>query len=108
MVRGLINMLALLGQNFIVFLSCFSSVLCHCQEPHERKLGYTIHTVNKNSRPFIKRKWDYAYDVPLLSSLHQIMSDKFILREVYPIIGVQLIHNALCNYTDPWWPSTKS
>lgn len=28
------------------------------------------------------RVWDYVYDVPLLSSLHQHLSDPFILDEV--------------------------
>ena len=55
------------------------------QEPVERKLGYTIcTTTTRKSRPHLKRKWDYAYDVPLLSSLHQIMSDSLILNEVGP------------------------
>ena len=82
------------------------------QEPLERKLGYTTRTVNKKSRPYVERKWD----VPFLSSLHQILSDKFILDEVCQIIvrkmiiyytyGMQVLnghrqdHNLLGDYCD--------
>ena len=52
------------------------------QEPTERKLGRRIVTTTKKSRPYFKHVWDHVYDVPLLSSLQQLLSDKFILDEV--------------------------
>ena len=53
------------------------------QEPVERKLGRRMITTIKNSRPFYKAVWDAVYEVPLLQSLQQLLSDSFILGEVY-------------------------
>ena len=39
-------------------------------------------TTIKKSRPFYRTVWDYVYDIPLIESLKQLLSDKFILEEV--------------------------
>ena len=52
------------------------------QEPIERKLGHRMVTTTKNMRPYFKTVWDHVYDIPLLSSLQQLLSDKFVLQEV--------------------------
>ena len=48
----------------------------------ERKLGRRVVTTIKKSRPFYCTVWDYVYDIPLIESLKQFLSDKFILEEV--------------------------
>ena len=48
----------------------------------ERKLGRRVVTTIKKSRPFYRTVWDYVYDIPLIESLKQLLSDKFILEEV--------------------------
>lgn len=53
------------------------------QEPVERKLGHRVITTTRNSRPFFRTIWDYVYDIPLLQSLQQLLSDCFILKEVF-------------------------
>lgn len=52
------------------------------QEPVERRLGHRVITTTRNSRPFFRTIWDYVYDIPLLQSLQQLLSDSFILKEV--------------------------
>ena len=56
--------------------------LLYEQEPIERKLGQRIVSATRRSKRYIKRVWDYVYDVPHLSSLHQLLSDPFVLDEV--------------------------
>lgn len=60
--------------------------VCHTcifwQEPEERKLGHRVITTTRNSRPFYQTVWDYVYDIPLVQSLQQFLSDSFILGEV--------------------------
>ena len=58
------------------------SRLLYEQEPVERKLGQRIVSATRRSKRYFKRVWDYVYDVPLLSSLHQLLSDPFVLDEV--------------------------
>lgn len=51
-------------------------------EPMERKFGCKVITITKNYCPFYKTTCDYVYDIRLLSSLEQLLSDNFILQEV--------------------------
>ncbi len=78
----------------------------HCQnyieEPVERKLGLTVIETTRNLCPYFQKKADYSYEVPLLCSLKQLLSDPFILEEVractcinvYSIIKI----NVVCIY----------
>ena len=36
----------------------------------------------RNGRPYFKRKPDYMYEVPILSSMNLLLSDEFVLEEV--------------------------
>ena len=45
-------------------------------------LGSRVITTTKNSRPFFKTVWDHVYDIPLISSLNQLLSNDFVLQEV--------------------------
>ena len=58
------------------------SRLLYEQEPVERKLGQRIVSATRRSKHYFKCVWDYVYDVPLLSLLHQLLSDPFVLDEV--------------------------
>ena len=64
----------------------------------ERKLGRRVITSTKNSRPFYKTIWDYVYDIPLIQSLQQLLSDSMILGEVHiDCISFCLVHvHVLC------------
>ena len=53
---------------------------------------------NRGSQPYSKRQIDYVYEVPLLSSLKQLLSDAFILEEVqlveiYIDMHMKLVHS---------------
>ena len=52
------------------------------QKPTERKLGRRIIVTRKNGRPHFKRTWASTYEISLLASLKQLLSDSFILDEV--------------------------
>ena len=52
------------------------------RSPAERKLGVTTRRITKQKNSLIGLTWDVVYDVPLLSSLHQLLSDDHILNEV--------------------------
>ena len=54
------------------------------QEPVERKLGQHVRRFTKNNTSHTKLTWDVVYDVPLISSLQQMLSDDHILEEVRP------------------------
>ena len=58
----------------------------------ETELGSRVITTTKNSRPFFKTVWDHVYDVPLISSLNQLLSNDFVLQEVCSVA-------VLCNVT---------
>ena len=47
------------------------------------KAGWRIITTTKNGRPHFKQSWASVYEVPLLASLKQFLSDPFILDEVF-------------------------
>ena len=80
----------------------YAIILCGCicfwQEPVERKLGRRVITSTKNSRPLYKTIWDYVYDIPLIQSLQQLLSDSMILGEVHiHCISFCLVHvHVLC------------
>ena len=48
----------------------------------ERKLGQSSQRFMKGNDSYIKLTWDLVYDVPLISSLQQLLSDEYILDEV--------------------------
>ena len=48
----------------------------------ERNLGDRVVSVTRRGRRRFQRVWDCVYDVPLLSSLKQLLSDPFVLDEV--------------------------
>ncbi len=48
----------------------------------ERKLGSRIVATSKKGRRKFERVSDYMYDVPLLSSIQQLLSSPMILEEV--------------------------
>ena len=50
--------------------------------PEEKKLGSLVTRTIKSGRSQFKQAWDNVYVVPLLASLQQLLSDKFILEEV--------------------------
>ena len=52
------------------------------QEPVERKLGQTTRHICKASTSYVKVAYDLVYDVPLLQSIKQQLSDDHILEEV--------------------------
>ena len=56
----------------------------------ERKLGQTTERIVKQNNSIIKLTWDLVYDIPLLSSLRQLLSDEHILNEVSIVIYVQM------------------
>ncbi len=65
----------------------------------ERKLGRTSRVVTQGSGSRIKLEWDSAYDIPLIASLHQQLSDENILNEVRIITLYMynfLMFNLLC------------
>jgi hypothetical protein len=51
-------------------------------EPIERHLGQRLVKRNKKSKPYIKIIHDYMYDIPLLQSLKQILSNALVFNEV--------------------------
>lgn len=57
------------------------------QEPVERKLGRRMVTTMRNARPLQKAVWDFVYDIPLIESLQQLLSDSFILEEVHEYVA---------------------
>ena len=59
----------------------------HIQPPVERKLGSKIVAVSKKGRRKFERVSDYVYEVPLLSSLQQLLSSPMILEEVVVELG---------------------
>ena len=59
--------------------------------PEEKKLGSLVSRTIRSGRSQFKQEWDNVYVVPLLASLQQLLSDKFILEEV-------LKWNTLNNY----------
>lgn len=52
------------------------------QEPVERRLGQTTRHICKGSTSYVKVDHDLVYDVPLLQSIQQQLSDDHILEEV--------------------------
>ena len=48
----------------------------------ERKLGQSSQRFMKGNDSYIKLTWDLVYDVPLISSLQQLLSDEHVLDEV--------------------------
>ena len=48
----------------------------------ERKLGQSSQRFMKGNDSYIKLTWDLVYDVPLIRSLQQLLSDEHILDEV--------------------------
>ena len=57
-------------------------IIC-VQEPIAIRLGRNVSQVVRKSRRRLKISWEYAYYVPLLSSLQQLLSDDMILSEVH-------------------------
>ena len=49
----------------------------------KRKIGQRVVRLAKNSKACFKQLCDYVYEIPLLSSLKQLLSDPFILDEVH-------------------------
>lgn len=54
-----------------------------------------IYISTKNSRPFFKTVWDHVYDIPLISSLNQLLSNDFVLQEVCSVA----VLTCSCNVT---------
>jgi len=52
------------------------------QEPVQRCLGSSVWQCCKNSKSYTKVVKEYVYDVPLLLSLQQQLSDEHVLNEV--------------------------
>lgn len=48
----------------------------------ERIVGERMRLASRSRRPYLKKFPDAVYDVPLLSSLRQLLSDRFIIEEV--------------------------
>ena len=48
----------------------------------ERKLGQRTRRFTKENVSHVKLSWDLVYDVPLIGSLQQMLSDDHILDEV--------------------------
>ena len=48
----------------------------------ERKLGQHTRRFTKDNVSHVKLSWDLVYDVPLIGSLQQMLSDDHILDEV--------------------------
>ena len=61
----------------------------------ERKLGSRIVRVTRKGRYFFKRAWDYVYDVPLLLSLQQLLSDDSVLEQVCLLLVLVCLGNCL-------------
>jgi hypothetical protein len=70
----------------------------HLLEPVERRLGHRIITTIRNGRPIQKAVWDMVYDIPLIESLGQLLSDSFILGEV--LCGHHRRDELLSDYCD--------
>ena len=57
----------------------------YLQEPVERRLGQNSQRFVKENNSCIKQTWDLVYDVPLISSIQQLLSNEHILDEVWCI-----------------------
>ena len=57
--------------------------VCVCiQEPVERKLGSRMVLVRSVSRPYLKIKHDFTYQIPLIESLQHLFKQHHLLEEV--------------------------
>ena len=75
----------------MIFISHFRLKIL-LQEPVERKLGVTTGWITKQNNSLIGLPWDVVYYVPLLSSLHQLLSDDHILNEVSCVFTCASVH----------------
>ena len=60
----------------------------------ERKLGEKLR-LTSHKHPFLKTVNECVYDIPLISSLKQLLSDEFIFDEVCDIFDVLFLNNWL-------------
>jgi hypothetical protein len=63
-----------------------SFIQLYFKEPEEIKLGSTIERTSHNGRTRFRRRNDYMYYIPLLSSLKQLLSNSFVFDEVHILI----------------------
>ena len=72
-----------------IFYNCIvvHNLMCYLQEPVEGQLGQIsqMTTVATENDARINLSWDTVYDIPLLDSLEQQLSDEHILDEVHSI-----------------------
>ena len=61
----------------------------------ERKLGQRIVEISGSSQTKFKKKIDYIYEVPLLLSLKQLLSDPFILDEVMYLYIIIVVYTCM-------------
>ena len=59
------------------------TVNLYLQVPEERKLGQSLRRRKVKGKSKLKLCWDYAYDIPLLSSLRSFLSNRQVLEEVF-------------------------
>ena len=58
----------------------------------ERRLGQISQVVTAGSDSRIKLSWDTVYDIPLLGSLEQQLSDEHVLNEVRSKCYMYIVH----------------
>ena len=72
------------------------------QEPVERRLGQSLHWKKTKERKRLKLDWDCAYDIPLLVSLHVLLSNDEILQEAnFVIVALIILIIFSSCYTNP-------
>ena len=58
-----------------------SQLYVRIQEPVERKLGSRMILVWSVSRPYLKIKHDFTYQIPLIESLQHLFKQRHYLRK---------------------------
>lgn len=91
--------------------TCYWSCMKYCsalQEPGNLAEELLLEPEH-NAQPLQKAVWDFVYDIPLLESLQQLLSDSFILGDVHEYVAAMLQSYTLCAFDTgtSWAPTSR-